>query len=146
MTLTFLTYIFFAGGVVAILYSIMALFSLMNHDRVQKVLPDKYEPGEDMMATRGPAVADAFWERAKILLQNGRFDAALVDCKRALEVSPNHADAKRFWEHLLPPEFVSTVPVGKASLLAAEAEEACHKDENVIHEYEPKQAKPSGSG
>ena len=146
MTLTFLTYIFFAGGVVAILYSILALFSLMNHDRVQKVLPDKYEPGADMMVTGGPAVAEAFWERAKILLQNGQFVAALVDCKRALAVNPNHADAKRLWEHLFPPEFVSTAPAGKALLLAAEAEKASHKDEKVVHEYESKQAKPSCSG
>ena len=106
MTLTFLTYIFFGGGVVATLYSIRALFSLMSHDRVQKFLPDKYEPGAGMMVTGGPAVAEAFWERAKILLQNGRFDAALVDCKRALAVNPNHADAKRLWDHLFPPEFV----------------------------------------
>ena len=145
MALTFLAYIFFAGGVVAILYSILALFSLMNHTRVQKVLPDKYEPGADMLAARGPAVAEAFWERAKILLQNGRFDAALADCKRALEVNPNHADAKRLWEHLFPPEFISIVPAGKALLLAAEAEKACHKTEKVAHESEPKQAKPSCS-
>jgi tetratricopeptide (TPR) repeat protein len=146
MALTFLAYIFFAGGVVAILYSILALFSLMNHTRVQKVLPDKYEPGADMLAATEPAVAEAFWERAKILLQNGQFDAALADCKRALEVNPNHADAKRLWEHLFPPEFISIVPAGKALLLAAEAEKACYKTEKVAHESDPKQAKPSCSG
>ena len=146
MALTFLTYIFFAGGVVAILYSILALLSLMNSAQVQKALPDEHEPGTDMLAAKGPAVAEAFWERAKILLQNGRFDAALADCKRALEVNPNHADAKRLWEHLFPPEFVSIVPAGKALLLAAEAEKACHKTEKVVHESEPNQAKPSCSG
>ena len=146
MALTFLAYIFFAGGVVAILYSILALFSLMNHTRVQKVLPDKYEPGADILAAREPAVAEAFWERAKILLQNGRFDAALADCKRALEVNPNHADAKRLWEHLFPPEFISIEAAGKALLLAAEAEKACHKTEKVADESEPNQAKTSCSG
>lgn len=143
MTLTFLTYIFFAGGVVAIFYLILALFSLMNHDQVQKILPDKYEPGANMLVIRGPAVAEAFWGRAKILLQNGRFDAALVECKRALAVNPNHADAKRLWEHLFPPEFDQTVPAGKALLLAAEEEKASHNFEKVVNEYEPKQAKSS---
>jgi len=95
MVLTFLAYIFFAGGVVAILYSILALFSLMNHARLQKALPDRDEPGADRLAAREPAVAEAFWERTKILLQNGRFDAALADCKRTLEVNPNHADAQK---------------------------------------------------
>ena len=146
MALTFLTYIFFAGGVVAIIYSILALFSLMNPAWGHKALPHKYESGADMLATRDPAIAEAFWERAKIFLQNGRVDAALADCKRALEVNPNHADAKRLWEHLFPPEFVSIVPAGKAMLLAAGAEKDSHKDEKVVHESEPKQANPSCSG
>ena len=146
MALTFLTHIFLAGGVVTMIYSILALFSLINHARVQKILLDKYEPEADMPAPGGPAVAEAFWERTKILLQNGQFDAALADCKRALEVNPNHADAKRLWGHLFPPELVSKVPPGKALLLAAEAEKASHKDEKVVYESESKQAKPSCSG
>ncbi len=146
MALTFLTYIFFAGGVVAILYSILALLSMMNHARERKTLPDKYEPGADTPATSGPAVAEAFWGRAKILLQNGRFNAARADCKRALEINPNHADAKRLWEQLFPPKLVSIVPAEKALLLAAEAEKAGYKDEKVVHESEPIQAKHSCSG
>jgi len=146
MALTFLSLIFFAGGVVAILYSILALLSVMNHARRQKALPDKYEPGADILGTREPAVAEAFWERAKILLQNGRFDAALADCKRALEINPNHAGAKRLWEYLFPPEPVSRVPAGKAVLHAAEAEKPGYKDEKVAHESEPEQAKHSCSG
>ena len=146
MALTFLTLIFFAGGIVAILYSILALLSLMNHAQLQKALPEKYEPGADILGTRESAVAEAFWERAKILLLNGRFDAALADCKRALEINPNHAGAKRLWEYLFPPELVSMVPAGKALLLAAEAEKPGHKDEKVAHESEPEQAKLSCSG
>jgi tetratricopeptide (TPR) repeat protein len=146
MALTFLTYTFFAGGIAAILYSMVALFSLMNHTRVQKVLSGKYLAGADMQANEGEAFAEAFWERAKVLLQNGRFDAALADCKRALEINPNHADAKRLWEHLFPPGLVSRVPAGKALLLAAEAEKACHIDEKAVHESEPKQAKSFCSG
>ena len=146
MTLTFLTYIFFAGGIVAILYTILALFSVINHARAQETLPDKYKPGADMVVTRGPAVAEAFWERAKSLLQNGQFDAAFADCKRALEINPNHADAKRLWDHLFPPELVALVPAGKALLLAAEAEKTSHIGENVVHKSEPKGAKTSCSG
>ena len=146
MALTFLTYIFFAGGVVAILYSILALLSMMNHAREQKTLPDKYELEANTPETSGPAVAEAFGGRAKILLQNGRFNAARADCKRALEINPNHADAKRLWEHRFPPEIVSIVPAGKALLLAAEAEKAGYKDEKVVHESEPIQAKHSCSG
>ena len=146
MALTFLTLIFFAGGVVAILYSILALLSLRNHARLQTALPDKYEPGADIPGTREPAVAEAFWERAKILLLNGRFDAALADCKCALEINPDHADAKRLWEHQFPPEFVSIFPAEKALLLAAEAEKPGHKNGKVAHESEPEQAKDSYSG
>jgi tetratricopeptide (TPR) repeat protein len=145
MTLTFLTYMFFAGGVVAILYTILALFSVMNHARAQETMPDKYEPGAAMVVTRGPAVAEAFWERAKSLLQNGQFDAAFADCKRALEINPNHADAKRLWDHLFPPELVALFPAGKALLLAAEAEKTNHIDENGVHESVPKGANPSCS-
>ena len=126
MVLTFLTYIFFAGGVVAILYAMLALLSLMNHARVQKALPERYEPGADTPATTGPAVAEAFWGRAEILLQNGRFDAALADCKRVLEINPDHAEAKRLWNRLFPPEPVSIVPSGKAIPAAAEVENASH--------------------
>jgi len=97
MALTLLTCMFFAGGVLAILYSILALLSMMNHARIQKVQPDKYESGADMQETSGPPVAEAFWGRAKILLQNERFDAAFADCKRVLEINPNHAAAKSLW-------------------------------------------------
>ena len=145
MTLIFLTLIIIAGGVVAVLYSILALFSLMNHAWVQKDLPDEYEPGADMLVTREPAVAKAFWERSKMLLQNGRVDPALSDCKFALEVNPNLAEAKRLWEHLFPPKLVSIVPGKKALLLAAIAEQTGHKDEEVSHESEPEQTNPSGS-
>lgn len=133
-----MTYIFFAAGVVAVFYSILALVSLMNHDRVQKVLLEEFEPGTDVLVKKGPAVADAFWERAKILLQNGRFDAALVDCKRALKVNPNHTEAKKLLEHLFPPEFGQTVPGGKALLQAAEVEKASHEKEETGYENETK--------
>jgi tetratricopeptide (TPR) repeat protein len=138
MALTYLTYTFIAGGVVAILYAILALLSMIDHGRRQKALPDKYEPGPDMPATIGPPVADAYWGRAKILLQNGRFDDARADCKRTLEINPNHADAKSLLKHLVPPEPVSIVPTG-ALPLAAEVEKASHIDKKVAHEPEPKQ-------
>lgn len=127
MVLTFLTYIFFTGGVVAILYAMLALLSLMNHARVQKkALPERYESGADTPATTGPDVAEAFWGRAEILLHNGRFDAALADCKRVLEINPDHAEAKRLWNRLFPPEPISIVPSGKAIPAAAEVENASH--------------------
>ena len=97
MELIFLTYIFFAGGVAAIIYLILALFSLLNHTRQQKALPEKYEPEADRPATSGPPAAEAFWARTKILLQNEQFDAAFADCKRTLEINPNHAEAKSCW-------------------------------------------------
>jgi len=134
MALTYLTYTFIAGGVAAILYAILALLSMVDHGWRQKALPDKYEPGPDMPATIGPPVADAYWGRAKILLQNGRFDAARADCKRTLEINPNHADAKSLWQHLVPPEPVSIVPAGKALPLTAEAEKARQKNEGVVQD------------
>ena len=98
MVLIFLTYIFFTGGVVAIIYLILALFSLVNQARLHKKgLPEKYEPEADIPATSGPPAAEAFWARTKILLQNEQFDAAFADCKSTLEINPNHAEAKSCW-------------------------------------------------
>ena len=141
-----LTIIIFAGGTVALLYTMLALFSLMNHARIRKDLSEKYGPGVDLLATRGPAVAWAFWERAKILLQKGRVVAALADCKGTLNINPNHADAKRLWEHLFPPELVSTVQAGEAPLPASETEQTNSKEIDKTRTSEPEETEPSCSG
>ena len=111
MALILLTIIFLTGGFLAILYSIMALLSMLQYSRVQKILPEKYQPERDKPDTVGPPVADAFCRRARILLQNGRFDAALADCKRAIDINANHAEAHTLWEHALereiPPELIA---------------------------------------
>jgi len=97
MMLIFLTSIFLAGGTVAIIYLILALFSFMNNARLQKALPEKYDPEAGLPATSDPSAAEAFWGRTKILLQNEQFDAAFADCKRTLEINPEHAEAKSCW-------------------------------------------------
>ncbi len=110
MALILLTIIFFIGGFLAILYSILVLLSKLKYSRTQKSLPEKYEPEPDKPDTAGPPVADAFCRRAKILLQNQRFDAALADCKRAIDINAKHAEALTLWEHALekdiPPELI----------------------------------------
>jgi hypothetical protein len=58
----------------------------------------------------------------EILLRNGRFDAALADCKQALAFDPNHPGARRLWNHLFPGDKPSTIPDGKALLRVAENE------------------------
>jgi len=103
MTLNYLSYIFFAVGIIPILYFILALLSLMDHLEAQKKLMScNYDTGEDSQRRKGSIAAEAFVERAKILLRNGRFDAAQADCKRALAISPDHAEAKRLMNYMLP--------------------------------------------
>jgi hypothetical protein len=103
MTLNYLSYIFFAVGIIPILYFILALLNLMDHLEAQKKLMScNYDTGEDSQRRKGSIAAEAFVERAKILLRNGRFDAARADCKRALAISPDHAEAKRLMNYMLP--------------------------------------------
>ena len=146
MVLSFLSYIFIAGGLAAILYAVLALLSMMDHARRHNALPENRATGTDMPVSSESSVAEAYWERTKIFLQNQRLDAAVSDCRRVLEINPDHADAKRLWEHLFPPKFVSTVPVGKALLLAVEAKKAALKDDKVLHDPESKQPTPACFG
>jgi hypothetical protein len=136
MRLTFLSYIFFTGGIIALLYAILALLSLLDHLRAEKkAMPGNYKPGAELQATKGsPATAEALWERTKIFLQNEQFDAALADCKRVLAINPNHAAAKRLWNHLFPPELASHFPAGNAFLLAADTEKTGFGDKKTVHE------------
>ena len=104
MALIILTIIFFAGGSLAILYSVLALLSMLKYSRAQKALPEKYDSESGKPDTVGPPVADAFCRRARILLRSQRFDAALADCKRAIDINANHAEAHTLWEHALEKE------------------------------------------
>ena len=104
MALNILTIIFFIGGFLAVLYSVMALLSILKYSRAQKALPEKYETEQDKPDTVGPPVADAFCRRARILLQHQRFDAALADCKRAIDINAKHTEAHTLWEHALEKE------------------------------------------
>jgi hypothetical protein len=115
MTLTVLTIIFFAAGFFAILYSIVAGLSLLKYMRLQKSLPEKTDSTGPEPVTVGPPVAEAYCNRARLLLKRQRFDAALVDCKRAIDLNPNHTVAHTLWEHALekeiPPELLpETIP------------------------------------
>ena len=111
MMLTILNYIFFAGGVFAFFYALLALFSRLDHLRVQKALAAAYKPETEIQTTKNSPVAEALWERTKIFLQNEQFDAALADCRQVLAINPNHAAAKRLWDHLPEPEHTSR-PLG----------------------------------
>jgi nucleoside permease NupC len=103
MKLNYLSYIFYAIGIIPILYFILALLSLMDHIELQKkLLSCNYDLGNDLQRKKGSIAAEAFVERAKILLRNGQFDAARADCKRAMAISPDHAEAKRLINYILP--------------------------------------------
>ena len=143
MALTLLTTIFFVGGVAAILYSLLALLSMLNHARAQKALPDKYEPVAGKPVPDGPPIAEAFWARAKILLQNQRFNAALIDCRHAIEINPHHAEANSLWKHLVPPEPVPIVPAEEGVHPAAKASQTSEKEEKVVQELGPVKAEPA---
>jgi tetratricopeptide (TPR) repeat protein len=110
MILTVLTIIFFAAGLCAVLYSIAAGLSLLKYMQFQKSLPEKIDSTGPEPATVGPPTAEAYCNRARLLLKRQRFDAALVDCKRAIDLNPNHKAAHTLWEHALekeiPPELV----------------------------------------
>ena len=127
MVLTLLTSIFFVGGVAAILYSLLAILSMLNNVRLQKFLPDKYEPVTGKPVADGPPVAEAFWSRAKILLQNQQFAAALSDCKHAVEINPHHVEAKNLWKLIVPPEPVPIAPTEETPEI--EVEEAAAQPE-----------------
>ena len=103
MALHYLSYIFYAIGIIPILYFIQALLCLMDHLEVQKKLKScNYKHGKDLKSKKGSLAAEAFVERAKILLQNEQFDAARADCKRALAICPDHVEAKRLINYMLP--------------------------------------------
>lgn len=99
MTLTILVTLFIISGVPAILYLVLALLRLRNHARHRKILAGIDYHGSAPLSARAAAVSEAFWGRTKILLQNGRFDAALADCKQALKINPDHPEAKRLWDY-----------------------------------------------
>ncbi|MBW2522064.1 MAG: hypothetical protein JRD64_05125 [Deltaproteobacteria bacterium] len=128
MSLTILVIFFSVAGVPAILYLVLALLSLKNPGRSRKDIPGMEDHGGSPVSTGEAAVAEAFWGRTKILLRNGRFDAALADCKQALAFDPNHPGARRLWNHLFPGDKFSTIPDGKALLRVAEGEKDMYQD------------------
>jgi hypothetical protein len=134
MTLTVLSYIFFVGGIIAIFYAILALLSLLDHSRALKVAAGNYKQEAKFQVTKSTSAAEALWERTKILLQHEQFDAALADCKRVLEINPNHTAAKRLWNHLFPPELAPHLPAGETFLLAAEKGITGYGDKKMDHE------------
>jgi len=130
MAITILTIIFFVGGFIAIIYAILALLSMLKNTRALKVLPDKFEPETGKPETVGPPIVEAYCQRALILLKSQRFDAALADCKRAIDINPKHAEANILWKHALDRE-IPPAPVIKPKAEAApppvEAEPAVTK-------------------
>ena len=135
MALNILTIIFFIGGFLAVLYSVMALLSILKYSRAQKALPEKYETEPDKPDTVGPPVADAFCRRARILLQHQRFDAALADCKRAIDINAKHTEAHTLWEHALEkeiPPWLITEPSPEIVSPAVETAPAEKKVKKVV--------------
>jgi len=148
MAIMILTIIFFAGGFIAILYSVLALLSMLKYSRAQKTLPEKFEPAPGKSVTAGPPIAEAYCQRARILLTSGRFDAALADCKRAIDINPKHAEANILWKHALereiPPELAAE-PVAEAPPTPAEVEPPVKKVKKVVKRVQRKKkpaAKP----
>jgi len=129
-----LTIIFLAGGFVAILYSVLALLSMMRYSRAQKVLPEKFTPEAGKPATVGPPIVEAYCQRARILLKSQRFEAALADCKRAIDINPKHLEANTLWKHALdreiPPDIVE--PAVEPVPVPAEVEPPAKKVKKVV--------------
>ena len=117
--MTILATLITVAGVLAIFYLIMALLSLKKRGLTPADLPGMADHDGTSLSSGEAAVAEAFWRRTEILLQNGRFDAALADCKQALAIDPDHREAKRLWDHLFPGETVSARNEGKTLLRAA---------------------------
>jgi len=130
MAITILTIIFFVGGSIAIIYAILALFGMLRNTRAQKVLPDKFVPEAGKPETIGPPIVEAYCRRALILLKSQRFDAALADCKRAIDINPKHAEANILWKHAqdkeIPPAPVDE-PKAEAAPPSVEAKPAVKK-------------------
>ncbi|KPK00558.1 MAG: hypothetical protein AMJ60_00835 [Desulfobacterales bacterium SG8_35] len=134
MAIMLLTIIFFAGGLIAILYSVLALLSMLKYSRAQKALPAKFSPEAGKPATIGPPIVDAYCQRALILLRSGRFDAALADCKRAIDINPQHAEANNLWKHaqerevppapVVEPEAETAPPPAEAAPVVKEVKKA----------------------
>ena len=149
MALNILTIIFFIGGFLAVLYSVMALLSILKYSRAQKALPKKYETEPDKPDTVGPPVADAFCRRARILLQHQRFDAALADCKRAIDINAKHTEAHTLWEHALEkeiPPWLITEPSPEIVSPVVETEPAEKKVKKVVRKIKRRKkivAKPA---
>jgi tetratricopeptide (TPR) repeat protein len=135
MVLMLLTIIFFAGGFISIIYSVLAMLSMLKYSQAKKVLPEKFTLETGKPATAGPPIVEVYCQRASILLKNERFDAALADCKRAIDINPKHAEANFLWKHALereiPPEPVSE-PTVEAMLPPAETEPAKKKAKKVV--------------
>ena len=148
MAIKILTIIFFAGGAIAILYSVLALLSMLKYSQTRKVLPEKFTPEAGKPETMGPPIVEAYCQRARILLQSHRFDAALADCKRAIDINPKHAEANILWKHALdrtPPPLPVAEPIAEAMPAPAEAEPAVKIDKKVTKRIKPRKkvvAKP----
>ena len=138
MAIGVLTIIFFAAGFMAMLYGIVAGFSVLKNMQLQKSLPDKLETTGGESVTVGPPEAEAFCSRARLLLKRQRFDAALADCKRAIDLNPNHAVAHTLWELALEKE-IPPEPVPEE--LPAEAKPAPKKKRRKIAKPPPAKIK-----
>ena len=119
MAIGVLTIIFFAAGFMAMLYGIVAGFSMLKYMQLQKSLPDKLESPGGESVTVGPPEAEAFCSRARLLLKRQRFDAAQADCKRAIDLNPNHAVAHTLWELALASEVGLRVEAASIPVLQA---------------------------
>jgi tetratricopeptide (TPR) repeat protein len=140
MAIMLLTIIFFAGGLIAILYSVLALLSMLKYSQAQKALPEKFKPEAGKPAKIGPPIVDAYCQRARILLKSRRFAAALADCKKAIDINPQHAEANFLWKHAqekeIPPALLAE-PKAEAAPLPAEAEPVVTEVKKVVKRARP---------
>ncbi len=108
---------------------------MLQYSRSLKVLPEKFVPEAGTSATSGPAIVEAYCQRALILLKNERFDAALADCKRAIDINPKHTDANILWksalEREIPPEPVAE-PIAEVTPPPAKAKPVVKKVKKVV--------------
>ena len=119
MTLTVLAIFSLAAVIPALLYLLLARSSSLNNGRVPVETAANGELASGPPSPERDAVAEAHWRRAEILLQNGRLDAAVADCRQALAMAPDHPEAKALWDHLFSGEPVAAQKEGVALLRAA---------------------------
>lgn len=105
----------------------------------------------DEVTARYPRYAEGWSQRASVLWQNERYEEAMTDCGRALDLNPNHYGA---WMglgicHLQTGDFAEACRCLRAALEIAPHDEAARRSLDRCEEFlrnRPAPSKPKGRG